>query len=165
MVPAAALASSSSRAAPAGHPVGAVAAAGVISTLAGGAGGPGPATQVSLPNICGLAVAAGNMYVGDGGAVRKVSSTGSLTTPAGIGIGGPLGDRGPAIQASVGACGISVDHSGNLVIADTSGRVRVVAARTGRFYGQAMTAANIYTVAGGGLGGPGDGGPARAAVL
>jgi NHL repeat len=172
MVPAAALASGGGRAAAghpprpasAGHPARAV-AAGMISTLAGGVGGPGPATKVALPDVCGLAVATGNMYVGDRGSVRKVSGTGSLTTPAGIGAVGLLGDGGPAARASVAACGISVDHSGNLVIADTSGRVRVVAARTGRFYGQAMTAANIYTVAGGGLGGPGDGGPARAAVL
>src|SRR6266516_2080890 len=165
MVPAVALASGGGRAAAAGHPARAVAAAGVISTLAGGVGGPGPATQVSLPDICGLAVAAGNMYVGDRGSVRKISSTGSLTTPAGIGIGGSLGDRGPAVQASVGACGIAVDHAGNLVIADTGGRIRVVAARTATFYGQAMTAQHIYTVAGGGTADPGDGGPATAAAL
>ena len=39
-------------------------------------------------------------------------------------------------------------------------RVRVVAASTGTFYGQAMTAGDIYTVAGNGTQGfSGDGGP------
>jgi hypothetical protein len=43
--------------------------------------------------------------------------------------------------------------------------VRVVAESTGSFYGRAMTAGDIYTVAGGGTGGPGDGGPATSATL
>lgn len=44
--------------------------------------------------------------------------------------------------------------------------MRVVAVRTGTFYGQAMTAGDIYTVAGTGSSGPlGDGGPATAAQL
>ena len=42
-----------------------------------------------------------------------------------------------------------MDGAGNLVIADTGNdRVRVVAASTGTFYGRAMTAGDIYTVAG-----------------
>jgi hypothetical protein len=41
-----------------------------------------------------------------------------------------------------------------------------VAARTGRFYGRAMTAGDIYTVAGNGtFGFSGDGGPAAKAEL
>jgi hypothetical protein len=53
------------------------------------------------------------------------------------------------------------------VIADTgNNRVRVVAASTGTFYGQAMTAGDIYTVAGtGGAGFSGDGGAATSAEL
>ncbi len=56
-------------------------------------------------------------------------------------------------------------RAGNLVIADTcNDRVRVVAASTGTFYGQAMTAGDIYTIAGdGGDGIAGDGGPATSA--
>ena len=62
---------------------------------------------------------------------------------------------------------VTVDHSGNLVIADYyNARVRVVAASSGTFYGQAMTAGDIYTVAGDGTGGfSGDGGPATSAEL
>jgi hypothetical protein len=141
MMPAVALASGGGRAAVAGHPAGAVAvaghparavaAAGMISTLAGGVGGPGPARRVALPDPCGLAVAAGNLYVADRDSVRKVSGAGFLTTPAGTGAFGLLGDGGPAVRATVGTCGVAVDHAGNLVIADGSGQVRVVAARTG----------------------------------
>src|SRR6202030_975559 len=59
-----------------------------------------------------------------------------------------------------------VDGSGNLVIADTGNdRIRVLAETTGTFYGQPMTAGDIYTVAGGGTGGLGDGGPAASAEL
>jgi trimeric autotransporter adhesin len=63
--------------------------------------------------------------------------------------------------------GIAVDGSGNTIIADTdNNRIRVVAAATGTFYGQPMTAGHIYTVAGNGSqGNAGDGGPATSAPL
>src|SRR5262245_14008541 len=89
-VPAVALASGSGHpASGTGHPARAAAATGVISTLAGGVGGPGAARRVPLPDPCGLAVATGNVNVADDGSVRKVGSTGSLTTPAGTGGLGP----------------------------------------------------------------------------
>ncbi len=57
--------------------------------------------------------------------------------------------------------------AGNLVIADTQNDVvRVVAEATGTYYGQAMTAGDMYTVAGTGQQGfSGDGGAATAAQL
>ena len=77
------------RAAPAG---------GIISTVAGGVGGPGPGTRISLDDVnaapggCSLntvAFAAGSLYLADG-SVRKVSArTGLLTTPPGPGRPGP----------------------------------------------------------------------------
>ena len=46
---------------------------------------------------------------------------------------------------------MAVDGAGNLVLADLLNfRVRVVAESTGTFYGIAMTAGDIYTVAGDG---------------
>ena len=81
---------------------------------------------------------------------------------------GLSGDGGPALAATFGTdlWGVTTDPSGNVVIADTDdGRIRVVAERTGTFYGQAMTAGDIYSVAGGGAGGLGDGGPATRATL
>ena len=140
---------------------------GVISTVAGGVGGPARATRVAVAP-CGVSFGAGHLYIA-GGVVRQVSpGTDRLTTSAGTaGDGGPLGDGRRAASASLSACGVAVDHSGNLVIADfLHQRIRVLAARTGTFYGQPMTARDIYTVAGDGIQGfSGDGGPATNAEL
>jgi trimeric autotransporter adhesin len=144
----------------------AAATAGVISTFAGGVGGPAKGTNVAT-EPCAVAFGGGNLYATDIAKVRQVSlSAGWLTTVAGVGAGGPLGDGGPANKAAVGSsCGMAVDHSGNLVFSDGN-RIRVVAASTGTFYGQAMTAGDIYAVAGNGTAGfTGDGGPATSAEL
>ena len=106
-------------------------AAGTISTVAGSAGGPAKATKVAVSS-CGLAYRGGQVRVADGTTVRTVNArTDWLTTAAGNDAAGPLGDGGPASAASLGvACGVAVDHAGNLVIADAAGfRIRVVAAR------------------------------------
>src|SRR6266480_1154413 len=95
-------------------------------------------------------------------------TAGDIYTVAGDGTRGFSGDGGPATSAKLnGPDGVAVDGAGNLVIADTSNeRVRVVAVKTGSFYGRAMTAGDIYTVAGnGGLGFSGDGIPATHAEL
>jgi trimeric autotransporter adhesin len=187
----AALAAGPGSAAAAAHPGGATAVAhpggaaardrtapppGTIMTIAGGRGGPAKATSVAVqPN--GVAFAHGNLYIADsgasnGGVVRKVSATTDrLTTPVGTGVAGAFGrdgDGGPARAADfISLSGTAVDQSGNLVLADwTLARIRVVAAKTGRFYGRAMTAGNIYTVAGGGsLGYRVSGVPATQATL
>ena len=110
----------------------------------------------------------GSVYIADGAAVRKVSASDWLTTPAGTGVTlGPWGDGGPATGADFSTCGVAVDHSGNLVVAEQNQyRVVVVAAKTGTFYGQAMRAGHIYSVAGDGhLGLTGSGAVATAAAL
>ena len=145
----------------------AAAAGGIISTVAGGVGGPGPATAISLASVdaplsqCGIglsgvAFSAGRLYLADD-TLRQVSAqTGMLTTPAGTGAAGPLGAGGPAARASIGACGVAVDHAGNVVIADAlQRRIEVLPHATGTFYGQAMAAGHIYVVAGNGGSGPG----------
>ena len=107
-----------------------------------------------------IAVTSGNFY-------GQAMTAGDIYTIAGIGKRGTTGDGGPATRAEVGEpAGITLDNQGNLLIATrNSGRVRVVAAKTGGFYGLAMTAGDIYTIAGGGTGGLGDGGPATSGVL
>ena len=129
---------------------------GNITTLAGGVGGPGAGTDVSLGlgqnAVCGISYNSGALYVADSDVVRLVNpQTGGLTTPVGTSTAGPLGEGGPASSAELTTCGTALDHSGNLVIADWgNSRIRVVAASTGTFYGLAMTAGDIYTVAGNG---------------
>ena len=62
--------------------------------------------------------------------------------------------------------GVAVDSAGNIYIADSgNNRVREIAAVTGTQWGIAMTAGNIYTVAGGSYGTSGDGGAATSAQL
>ncbi len=143
------------------------AAAGMISTIAGGVGGPGRATTVSLAD-CGVTFGRGSLYIADTSAVRQVTANDYLTTPAGTGVtAGPAGDGGPASRADLETCGVALDHSGNLVIAEQDRfLVTVAAAKTGRFYGQQMRAGDIYTVAGdGNRGRTGSGAAATRAAL
>jgi hypothetical protein len=69
---------------------------------------------------------------------------------------GYSGDNGPATRAQLNLATLSAvrsDRVGNILIADAvSNRVRVLAARTGTFYGRRMTAGDIYTIAGDGSG-------------
>jgi hypothetical protein len=120
------------------------AAGGVITTVAGGVGGPGSAIQISLATstapssacsgLSSVAFSAGQLYLADT-SVRKVSEqTDQLTTPAGTGSAGPFGAGGPASRATIAACGVAVDHAGNLVIADTfQRRIEVLPHASGTF--------------------------------
>src|SRR5258706_5313036 len=101
-------------------------------------------------------------------------TAGDIYTVAGTGpvsggvCGSFAGDGGHAPAAAL--CqpkAVTVDNEGNLLFSDSGfGRVRALAVKTGRFYGQAMTAGDIYTIAGDGHGGlGGDGGPATKAGL
>ena len=161
--------------------------AGDIYTIAGSgkqgySGDGGPATSAELSFLRGVTVdAAGNVVLTDtandrvrvaaaktGTFYGKAMTAGDIYTIAGTGTAGYSGDGGPATSAELNSPGgIVADSAGNLVIADTSNdRVRVVAAKTGTFYGKAMTAGDIYTIAGTGTAGySGDGGPAAAATL
>ncbi|MGB6946258.1 MAG: hypothetical protein WBE37_27925 [Bryobacteraceae bacterium] len=64
---------------------------------------------------------AGNYYIADEGAnvVRKVSTSGIITTAVGTGVAGYTGDGGPAASATLdGPVGVQVDASGNVYISD-----------------------------------------------
>ena len=153
----------------------------------GYSGDGGPATSAELSYSQGVAVdASGDVFIADtsNDRVRMVATNtgtyfgqamtkGDIYTIAGKGdnggYGGYSGDGGPgtAAQLSNDVPNLAVDPSGNVVIADGyNSRVRVVAASTGSFYGQAMTEGDIYTIAGDGtFGYSGDGGPATSAEL
>ena len=160
--------------------------AGDIYTIAGNgsagfSGDGGPATAAGLYKPLRVIVdAAGNLVFCDerdnrirvipvktGTFYGQAMTAGDIYTIAGTGKRGTTGDGGPAIRAEVGEpAGVTLDNLGNLLIATRNGgRIRVVAAATGTFYGQAMTAGDIYTIAGGGTGGLGDGGPATSGLL
>jgi sugar lactone lactonase YvrE len=149
------------------HPVAPV-APGTISTIAGGVGGPGQATTISVAP-CGVTFNGTGLYVPGGGVVRSIdTSDDALTTPVGDGLGdGPRDYGGPSTDAAIDGCGVAVASNGNMVIADAHrNRIEVAAAQTGTFYGQAMKAGYVYTVAGdGGLRFSGNGAPALGAGL
>jgi hypothetical protein len=93
----------------------------------------------------------------------QAMTAGDVYTIAGAGAAGFSGNGGPAVKAELNSpTGTGVDLHGNVLIADTqNNRVRVIAAATGTFYGQTMTAGHIYTIAGTGTPGfNGNGGPA-----
>jgi NHL repeat len=158
--------------------------AGDIYTVAGGGTDFGegiPATDAELRGPGAVAVDhAGNLLISDSifdNRIRVVAAAtgtfygqpmtaGDIYTVAGGGQGG-LANGIPATDASVfHPAGVAVDGAGNILIAALhDSRIRVVAATTGTFYGQPMTAGDIYTVAGGGKGRVEDGGPATGARL
>jgi hypothetical protein len=139
------------------------------------AGGPGrgPGTNVFQEPAALAAGPGGAVYVADERVVRELTTAKSSEGAAAGVLDSPnvplfSGDGGPAVKAWLGnVTGLAVDAAGNVVIADSrDDRVRVVAASTGTFYGKAMTARHIYTVAGNGTAGySGDGGPATSAEL
>jgi sugar lactone lactonase YvrE len=104
-----------------------VATNGIITTVAGngvnGYSGDGAAAAgASLAGPPGLALDAfGNLYIADEGnnRIRKVDTSGIITTVAGNGSGGYAGDGGAATSASLNyPTGVALDASGNLYIGD-----------------------------------------------
>ena len=143
----------------------AAAAPGVITTVAGNgtygfSGDGGQATSASLNDPYSVVVdGSGNLYIVDNSicCIRKVSSSGVITTVAGNGLNGYSGDGGQATSASMSSpMSVSVDGSGNLYIADQHDqRIRKVS-----------SSGVITTVAGNGTQGySGDGGQATFASL
>ena len=131
---------------------------GALSTVAGtgsygysGDGGPAPAAQLGGPMAM-TVDSSGDLFVVDAGnsRVREVSKAGVITTVAGNGQTAEQGDGGPGPAAALDVpTGVAVDGSGDLFLTEAAGqRVREVAASSGV----------IYTVAGTGGAGGGDGG-------
>jgi sugar lactone lactonase YvrE len=139
--------------------------AGIINTIAGngtfgfsGDGGPASAAVLGGPN--GITIdASGNIYFYDRvtSRIRKINTSGIITTVAGNGTVGFSGDGGPATSASLGnAYGVAVDGSGNIYVSESANnRIRKI-----------NTSGIINTIAGNGTAGfSGDGGIATSAQL
>ncbi|MGN6568054.1 MAG: T9SS type A sorting domain-containing protein [Flavipsychrobacter sp.] len=143
-----------------------VSKSGIITTIAGcdtagysGDGGPAVLAKINIPSVMDID-ARGNIYISDqkNGVIRKIDTTGIITTIAGTpGILSYTGDGGPAIAARLGnTCGLRVDAIGNVYVADhDNNAVRKI-----------DTAGVITTIAGSATKGySGDGGPAKTALL
>ena len=135
----------------------------IITTIAGNgtvgySGNGGQATMAQLSGPHSVATdPAGNFYIVDGNnsCVRKVNTSGIITTVVGTSAPGFYGDGGPAVSAELnGPIGIAFDAWGNMYIADAGNlRIRKV-----------NISGIITTFAGNGTWGHnGDGGPAIAA--
>jgi RHS repeat-associated protein len=168
--------------------------AGDIYTVAGSASGSygdsgdgAASTSALLDGPVGLAIPASgsDVYVADAGNNRvqemaaetgtqwgQSMTTGDIYTVAGsaTGTAGDSGDGGAGTSAKLGSPeGVTLDSSGDLYVADSNDmQVQEVAKASGTQWGQSMTAADIYTVAGstsGTSGDSGDGGAASSALL
>jgi sugar lactone lactonase YvrE len=136
---------------PGGNSVRKIDGNGIITTVAGGTGvvgfggDGGPAAEALLNAPLAVAVDAdGNLYISDADnfRVRKVDTTGTITTVAGTGEQGFSGDGGPATSARLmNPSGMAFDGRGNLYLADYaavrkidgSGRITTVAG-TGKWF-------------------------------
>jgi uncharacterized protein (TIGR03437 family) len=138
---------------------------GVITTFAGRFGGTfggdgGPATEAGMFDVSGVAVdEKGNVYIADTDnyRVRKVDTTGIISTVAGNGNFGFTGDNVAATQTALASpAAVAVDVAGNIYIADLfNSRIRKV-----------DTQGVITTFAGSGVAGyNGDGGQATQARI
>lgn len=137
---------------------------GIITTVVGngnlGFGGDnGIATAAMVHNPHGIAVDdTGNLYIADSDnkRVRKVSTSGIITTIVGDGNNSYAGDGGPAVNAELYPWDVIIDKFGNLFISDQAGNaIRMVNA-----------SGTISTVAGNGIQGfAGDGHRADSAEL
>ena len=142
-----------------------ISTAGIITTIAGtgtagSTGDGGRATSALLSGPRGVAVDTnGIVYVADGSnhKIRKISTAGIITTIAGTGTAGSVGDDGSATSALLNIpFGITVDTNNNLFIADYGNqKIRMIS-----------TAGIITTIVGAGTAGStGDGGRATSALL
>ncbi len=137
----------------------------IITTFAGNgakerSGDGRPATEASILGARAVCMDnAGNTYIAEreGNGIRKVDAGGVMSTLAGTGEFGYGGDGGPAFIATWGGPkAIRCDHAGNVLVVDTENHaIRRIDTATGY----------VTTIAGGRLGGKGDGGPADEAAM
>ena len=136
---------------------------GIITTICGngnvGTSGDDVATTLAMSSPFGVAVdSSGNLYVAEFGTnrIRKIDTSGKITTAIGDGIQGFAGDGGPANKVEMSLpTSVAVDSSGNVYFADSlNNRIRK------------LSGGNVSTFAGNGvLSRSGDGGAATSAQL
>jgi len=143
---------------------------GIITTVAGNgfgagtssggySGNSGAATDAELYSPTDIVIdASGNMFIADGGnnVIRKVNTSGIISTIAGTGTSGYSGNGGAAILADFSPYGLTIDNIGNIYFTDGNNpSIRKI-----------NTSGIITTIAGNGtVGNTGDNGPATAAKL
>jgi hypothetical protein len=114
---------------------------------------PTPSYAIVVPS-CELTV-----FTDNGTFYGRAMKPGRIYAIAGNRNFGYSGDGGPAVKAEIEAGPLRIDQYGN-VIFGRNPEIRVIADRTGTFYGVPMTAGDIYTIARGTQGTGSDGGPA-----
>jgi sugar lactone lactonase YvrE len=126
---------------------------GNITTVAGNGipgstGDGGAATSAGLADPAGVAVdSLGNIYIADG-RVRKVNTSGTITTIAGTSQPGFSGDGGLAVKAQLNAAqGVAVDAGNNVYVTDAV----VTAGATNNRIRRINASGSICTVAGNGV--------------
>ncbi len=129
------------------------------NAIAGYSGDGGPATSASFNSPNSVAIdAAGNVYIADenNNRIRKVDSSGNVTTFAGTGLYGHTGDGGPASNAQIASPRHLTFGPGNsLYLVENALYIRMI-----------DSSGNIHTLAGNGTTGTSsDGGPATAAAF
>ncbi|HXP83253.1 MAG TPA: IPT/TIG domain-containing protein [Bryobacteraceae bacterium] len=119
------------------HIIRKVSPSGTITTVAGtpktggylGDGGPATAAQLNGPNDVAVD-GAGNLYIADSrnAVIRKVDTSGIITTIAGNGTGGESGDGGPALSAQLNTPQfLALDATGRIYFSDVgNARVRLL---------------------------------------
>jgi len=137
-----------------------ISAAGIITTFAGSgyyeySGDGGPASAANLANSRGMAFnSAGELIIAENTRIRKISTSGIITTIAGDYHGEFHGENIPATAASLFSLAIAIDNTGVIYFSDQY-RIRRIS-----------PSGIVNTVAGIGINGyTGDGGPATDARI
>ena len=128
------------------------------------------ATQLKVTTPSGTVGAKNVIVTTPGGAITSVGGFTYVVSPISTFAGTSVGLTGDGAVATAAQLSsprqIAFDANGNLYFADTlNNRIRVVCNTTGTYFNVAMTAGNIYTVAGTTSGFSGDGAAATAAQL
>jgi sugar lactone lactonase YvrE len=120
--------------------------------IAGYAGDGGQSINATLSDPNGLASdQQGNIYIADSNnyVIRKVDTSGKITTYAGNHTQGNSGDNGPATSAEINAYGVSADLAGDIYI---TGGINCFGANCANVVREVNTSGTISTYAGGGTG-------------